>query len=158
MKTHRSVSTARTERAGAEGHRNVLTNGGGNCRRPQRYRYRVHPPVPKDERFGRMESACIALAASCWGTICTAPLWWEYDALAVMGCTVGAASALYAAIRISAVVPGMIRKLRESVRRREETKKLPVPLICVRGNRKPNCYRGYIPREVIGEAARRAAR
>lgn len=63
---------------------------------------------------------------------------------------------LYAALRLAAVVPWMIRKLRESARRREEMKKAPVPLICVRGNRKPSCYWGYIPREVICEAARRA--
>lgn len=122
-------------------------------KKPERYRYAVHPPIPKPEELTRRDSLAIAVGISTWGTAVSCPLWWEYDGLAVLGCTVGAAAGIYCVLRAFVGTPVLIRAIRRYMRRG-----LPEWLTQVYSVREKDTFGGYIPREVICRAAKGGSR
>ncbi len=133
--------------------RNVPQNAGGSLKRPERYRYAIHPLAPKPEELGRFDSLCIGMGVSAWGMAASWPLWWEYDGIAVLGCATDAALGIYCALRAFVVVPKLIRAIRRRMKRG-----LPMWLTPVYSIREKNTFGGYIPREVICRAAKESAK
>lgn len=132
--------------------RNAPQSAGGSLREPERYRYAVHPPIPKPEPLSVSDSGLIAASVSTWGMISAAPLWWHIDGLAVMGYTVLAAGVIFAGIRCAVCLPGMIRRLRQ---RRAEA---PVRLVYAtrRTRRQEERLKPcYVPNEVICAASKK---
>ena len=118
-------------------------------RKPERYRYVVHPPIPKHDELTRSEALAIAVGMSTWCAVASCPLWWDCDGLPVLGYTVGAAVGIYGVLRVLTAAPKVIRAIRKKMRRG-----LPMWLTPVYSIREKNTFGGYIPREVICRAAK----
>lgn len=150
MKMQKSAGPAPGRSAAEQPH--VRQSGGKSLREPERYRYAVHPPIPKPEPLSVSDSGLIAASVSIGGMISAAPLWWHIDGLAVMGYTVLAAGVIFAGIRCAVCLPGMIRRLRQ---RRAEA---PVRLVYAtrRTRRQEERLKPcYVPNEVICAASKK---
>ena len=121
-------------------------------REPERYRYVVHPPIPKPEPLSVADSALVSGFVSINGMIASAPLWWHIDGPVVLGYTALAAGVIFAGIRCAVCLPGVIRRLSQ---RRAAA---PVRLVYVtrRTRRQEERMKPcYVPNEVICAASKK---
>lgn len=126
--------------------RSALRSGDGNCRRQESSRYEDDIPYLA-ELPGRGECLMYAGGGALYVMIATAPIWWNYDGLAVLGATALGTVLAYAAMRAAVQIRWHLH-CKACKPKKAAEKRSAAPVREVHGSRRAQTVQ-YVPNEVI---------